>query len=135
LEAIKKIDADFWELLRRAGFLQVFIGVESASPTVLKAIGKKYTADDIVEVAKILADNDVVFTGSFIQGIPVKTEDRTLAEVMHEDMKLASDTVRRIYETNPKATVFVVMYTPYPGSAAYHLSLENGLVPPDTLEG
>ena len=135
LEAIKKLDADMWELLRRSGFIQVFIGVESASPVVLKAIGKKYTADDIVEVARILHENNVVFTGSFIQGIPVKVPGRSLEEIGREDMKLASETVLRIYDANPKATVHVVLYTPYPGSVAYHLSLENGFAPPDRLEG
>jgi anaerobic magnesium-protoporphyrin IX monomethyl ester cyclase len=135
LEAIKKIDAETWDILERSGFMQVFIGIESASPTVLKAVGKKYTADDIVEVAKILDDHDVILTGSFIQGIPVKTTDRTLEEICREDMKLASETFLRIYEVNPKATIYVVMYTPYPGSAAYQLSLDNGVVPPESLDG
>ena len=135
LETMKKLDQDMWDLLRKSGFMQVFIGIESASPTVLKAVGKKYTADDIVEVARILDDNDVILTGSFIQGIPVKTTDRTLEDVCREDLRLASETVLRIYEANPKATIYVVMYTPYPGSAAYELSLENGVVPPDSLEG
>lgn len=135
LEAIKRLDDETWDVLKRSGFVQVFIGIESASPTVLKAIGKKYTADDIVEVARILHDRDVTMTGSFIQGIPVKTEDRTLAEIGREDLRLASETVLRIYEVNPKATIHLLMYTPYPGSTAYTLGLENGLVPPPDLEG
>jgi|CXWL01.1.fsa_nt_gi radical SAM superfamily enzyme YgiQ (UPF0313 family) len=135
LETIKKLDDETWHILKRSGFIQVFIGIESASPTVLKAIGKKYTADEIVEAARILHEHDVVLTGSFIQGIPVKTESRTLADVGREDMRLASETVLRIYEASPKSTVYVVMYTPYPGSAAYSLSLQNGLVPPSDLEG
>lgn len=135
LETIKKLDDETWDLLKRSGFIQVFIGIESASPTVLKAIGKKYTADDIVEAARILHEHDVVLTGSFIQGIPVKTDERTLADIGREDLRLASDTMLRIYEVNPKATIHVVMYTPYPGSVAYELSLKNGLVPPVDLEG
>jgi radical SAM superfamily enzyme YgiQ (UPF0313 family) len=135
LETMLKLDESMWELLERTGFMQVFIGIESASPTVLKAVGKKYTADDIVEVARILNKHNVVLTGSFIQGIPVKTQDRSLEDVMREDMRLSAETVLRIYEANPKASVYVVMYTPYPGSVAYHLSLENGLKPPTSLEG
>lgn len=134
LETIKKLDAEMWELLRRTGFIQVFIGVESASPTVLKVIGKKYTADDIVDVARILHENDVLFSGTFIQGIPVKTPDRTLEEISREDMRLASQTLLRIYEVSPKANIHVVLYTPYPGSVSYNTSLENGLVAPQTLE-
>jgi len=135
LETIGRLDDETWDILKRSGFIQVFIGIESASPTILKAVGKKYTADDIVEAARILYERDVVLTGSFIQGIPVKTEDRTLEEIGREDLRLASETVLRIYEANPKATVYVVMYTPYPGSAAYTLALQNGLVPPSDLEG
>ncbi len=134
LETIKKLDEETWDILKRSGFLQVFIGIESASPTVLKAVGKKYTADEIVETARILHEHDVILTGSFIQGIPVKTVDRTLEEIGREDLKLASETMLRIYEVSPKATIYVVMYTPYPGSAAYELSLQNGLVPPTDLE-
>lgn len=135
LETIRKLDEETWDILKRSGFIQVFIGIESASPIVLKAIGKKYTADEIVEAARILRDHNVILVGSFIQGIPVKTEDRTLAEVGREDLRLASQTVLRIYEVSPKSTIHVVMYTPYPGSAAYSLSLQNGLVPPSDLEG
>ncbi len=135
LETIKKLDDDMWELLRKTGFIQVFIGVESASPIVLKSIGKKYTADDIVEVARILHKNDVLFSGTFIQGIPVKTPERSIADVSREDMRLASQTLLKIYEVSPKANIHVVLYTPYPGSVAYHTSLENGLVAPDSLEG
>jgi radical SAM superfamily enzyme YgiQ (UPF0313 family) len=135
LETIKKIDQPTWDILKKAGFIQVFIGIESASPTILKAIGKKYTVDDILDVARIFDEQEITFTGSFIQGIPVKTTDRTLEEITREDMRLASDTVLKIYETNPKAVIYVVLYTPYPGSVAYHLSIENGFVPPESLEG
>lgn len=135
LETVKRLDDEMWDILKRSGFIQVFIGIESASPTVLKAVGKKYTADEIVEAARILHEHNVILQGSFIQGIPVKTVDRSLAEIGREDLRLASETVLRIYEVSPKATVHIVMYTPYPGSAAYSLALENGLVPPSDLEG
>ncbi|HQR39351.1 MAG TPA: radical SAM protein, partial [Blastocatellia bacterium] len=68
LETIRKIDEETWDILKRSGFIQVFVGFESASPTVLKAIGKKYTMAEIVEAARILYEHDVVLTGSFIQG-------------------------------------------------------------------
>lgn len=135
LETIKRLDDETWDVLKRSGFIQVFIGIESASPTVLKAVGKKYTADEIVDTARILHDHNVNLVGSFIQGIPVKTVDRTLAEIGREDLRLASETVLRIYEASPKATILMVMYTPYPGSVAYELSMQNGLVPPTDLEG
>ncbi|HQR39423.1 MAG TPA: hypothetical protein PLF26_13605, partial [Blastocatellia bacterium] len=39
------------------------------------------------------------------------------------------------YLAHPNAVVYFVLYTPYPGSVAYQLSLKNGLVPPTTLDG
>jgi radical SAM superfamily enzyme YgiQ (UPF0313 family) len=135
LETIRKIDDETWDVLKRSGFIQVFIGFESASPTVLKAIGKKYTTAEIVEAAKILYANDVILTGSFIQGIPVKSDTRTLEDISREDMRMSADAVLKIHLAHPGATIFVVLYTPYPGSVSYELSLENGLVPPTTLDG
>lgn len=135
LETIRKIDEETWDILKRSGFIQVFVGFESASPTVLKAIGKKYTTAEIVEAARILYEHDVVLTGSFIQGIPVKSADRTLEDISREDLRMSSEAVLNIYLAHPNAVVYVVLYTPYPGSVAYELSLENGLVPPTTLDG
>jgi anaerobic magnesium-protoporphyrin IX monomethyl ester cyclase len=135
LETIKKIDEPTWDILTRSGFLQVFIGVESASPTVLKAIGKRYTADDIVEASRILFEHDVTLSCGFIQGIPATAPGRTFEEIQREDMRLSAQTILRMYKAHPKATIYVFMYTPYPGSAAYNLSLEHGFVPPDSLAG
>jgi radical SAM superfamily enzyme YgiQ (UPF0313 family) len=134
LETIRKIDQPTWDLLKRSGFQQVFIGIESASPTVLKSIGKKYTADDIVEAARILDEQEVLLVASYIQGLPVKEKDRPFEEVLEEDMRLAAQTILRTYEVNPTASIAVLMYTPYPGSAAYDLSIELGFRPPETLE-
>jgi radical SAM superfamily enzyme YgiQ (UPF0313 family) len=135
LETIKKIDAETWEVLKRSGFMQVFVGVESASPVVLKAIGKRYSADDIVEASRICYEQDVRLVCSFIQGIPVEAPGRTLADILHEDMQLASKTILRMYEANPRAQIGVLLYTPYPGSVAYHLGTKHGFTPPDSLEG
>jgi anaerobic magnesium-protoporphyrin IX monomethyl ester cyclase len=135
LEAIKKIDDETWGILKRSGFTQVFIGVESASPTVLKAIGKRYTADEIVEAARILHERDVQLVTSFIQGLPVEAAGRSFEDILAEDMRLASQTILRMIEVNPTTGVGVLMYTPYPGSVAFDLSVKFGFKPPETLEG
>lgn len=134
LEAIKKIDEETWGILKKSGMLQVYIGVESASPTVLKAVGKKYTADDIVDVARILYERGVTLSCSFIAGIPVDEPGRTFDEVMREDLKLSSETIMRMAEVNPKASIFVALYTPYPGSVSFDLGVKYGFKPPERLE-
>lgn len=134
LEAIKKIDADTWEVLKKSGIMQIYIGVESASPTVLKAVGKKYTADDIVDVARILYEQGVTLSCSFIAGIPVDEPGRTFDSVLQEDLKLSSKTILRMAEVNPKAGIAVCLYTPYPGSVAFDLSVKYGFKPPERLE-
>ena len=135
LETIKKIDAETWDVLKRSGLLQIFIGVESASPTVLKAIGKKYTADDIVDASRILYENGVTLSCTFIAGIPVEDPaGRPFAEVLREDLRMSSETILRMSEVNPKAGIGVCLYTPYPGSVAYDLSVKFGFKPPERLE-
>lgn len=135
LETIKKIDEETWDVLKRSGWTQVFIGIESASPTVLKAIGKRYSADDIVDATRILGEKGVQLVTTFIQGIPVTAPGRTFEEIQIEDMKLASQTIVRMIDANPWAAIGVVMYTPYPGSVSYHESIKHGFEPPETLEG
>ncbi len=135
LEAVKRFDAETWDLFKRSGLFQIFIGVESASPTVLKSIGKKYTADDIVEVSRILYENDVTLSCSFIAGIPVIDPERSLDDILREDLRLSSETIMRMAEVNPKAGIAMGLYTPYPGSVAYDASVRLGFVPPTELEG
>jgi radical SAM superfamily enzyme YgiQ (UPF0313 family) len=134
LEAIKKIDDETWDVLKKSGILQIFIGIESASPTVLKAVGKKYTADDIVDVARILYEKGVTLSCSFIAGIPVDEPGRELCDVLREDLRLSSDTIRRMAMVNPKAGIGVCLYTPYPGSVSFDLSVKYGFKPPQRLE-
>jgi radical SAM superfamily enzyme YgiQ (UPF0313 family) len=135
LESIKKIDESMWDVLKRSGFVQVFIGIESAHPVVLKSIGKKYTADDIVETARILGEHDVSLVSSMIQGLPVDESPEHLRRILKEDMRLAARTLLRVIEVNPKVGIGIMMYTPYPGSVAYELSIKHGFVPPKSLEG
>jgi len=134
LETIKKVSKETWDVLKRSGLQQIFIGVESASPTVLKAIGKRYTADDIVEATRILYENDILLVCSFIQGIPVDTDAQSLAEVQREDMQVSAKTILRMHQANPNVSVAVLMYTPYPGSVAYDLSLKHGFRPAESLD-
>ncbi len=135
LETIKKIDQATWDVLRRSGLTQVYIGIESAHPDVLKSIGKKYTADDIVEAARILGEQQVSLVSSFIQGIPLAPSAGDLADIMRRDMVIASQTMLRIYEANPKASITVFMYTPYPGAVAFEYARQHGFKPPESLEG
>jgi hypothetical protein len=59
---------------------------------------------------------------------------RARARLRLRDLLETIDLIRRIYERHERADCYTNIFTPYPGSPAWHESLEKGRVPPASLE-
>lgn len=114
--------------LFRAGFKELWIGVESGSPARLKEILKRTTLEQVRQVNGLLARSDIYAKFGFMAGFPNEERQETLETV---------DFMFELAGSNPNAGLApVAIYTPYPGTTLYDKAkLVHGMEFPDTLEG
>ena len=124
LNTLAEADMGFLRLMRRAGIHNLFIGVESASPRVLKAMKKDVSIERIFHVDRKLRSANIVATYSFMIGLPVEDAD---------DIKRTLVLMCEIIGENPNAGISGQLYLPLPGSEMFDTCLSKGLLGPQTL--
>jgi radical SAM superfamily enzyme YgiQ (UPF0313 family) len=124
-DAVCRMDAEFLELLVRAGVRRLTIGVESGSPRILQMISKDETVETALEANRKLAGFPIVPLYFFMMGFPTETP-----EELGQSISLALQLLRE----NPNADVSFNIYTPYPGTPLYHEAVERGLPAPGSLD-
>lgn len=107
--------------LKKSGCVSAAIGVETGNEEMLKFIRKKETKDQIKNGIKILKEEGVPITASYILGLPGDT---------HETIKQTLDFAK---ELNTEQMKFMLL-TPVPGTEVYNMAVEKGLLNPDDLD-
>ncbi len=128
IDYLYKRSSTMLDKLYRAGFKELWIGIESGSEKRLKEIMKRNTLDQVREVNRLIAESDVYAKYGFMAGFPNEDRNETLETV---------DFMFELLKDNPNAGLApVAVYTPYPGTTLYDKArLVHGAVFPDTLEG
>ena len=128
IDYLYKRSPEMIDKLYRAGFKELWIGVESGSEERLKEILKRTTLDQVREVNQLLSASDVYVKYGFMAGFPKEERKETLETV---------DFMFELLGSNKSAGVApVAIYTPYPGTTLYDKAkLVYGMTFPDTLEG
>lgn len=110
-----KVDLGIMTLLKESGCYELFIGIESGSPRILKSINKTKDIDKIVfNLTKVLKVG-INIKGYFIYGFPNEDE---------EDMLMTFQLARKLkritqqYSSNFRTSVF--QYRPYHGTQIYY---------------
>ncbi len=124
LDIVAGADTAFLELLHKAGIHGLFIGIESASPMVLKAMRKSLDVDKVLSIDRKLQRAQIVPTYSFMIGLPVENVN---------DIKKTLLLMGKIVDTNPHAGISPQLYLPLPGSEMFDVCVEQGLVVPRRL--
>ncbi|MFC1497434.1 B12-binding domain-containing radical SAM protein [Verrucomicrobiota bacterium] len=119
---VNLFDLDMARILRKAGCVQVDVGVESGSPKVLKAINKGETVEQAETAFAACHEVGIRPMGNFIIGCPEETRD---------DVELTKSLIRRI---KPSFAEFFFL-TPYPGSELYEQAEKNGWFVDRSYEG
>jgi radical SAM superfamily enzyme YgiQ (UPF0313 family) len=131
---LKKVSRDDWELFNAAGFKEIFIGAESALQESLDFIQKGIAAEDILTVAEAIKDLDIRMTFSFMMGLPRDEQFITTKKHLHKELNSAIALTDKIFTINANSTAWYFIYTPYPGTPLFHLSIKKGFQKPGTLE-
>lgn len=110
---IDTVKPDRLDLLRRAGFKWLALGIESGSKYVRDGSNKRLRNDDVVDVVRTIQRADIAVVGNFIFGLPDDTN-----ETMQETLDLALACLPE------HANFYSAM--PYPGSKLYDDALKSG---------
>jgi len=109
------LDYSLVRLMKRAACNRVGVGVESGDDEILRVLNKRMTKDRIRSSTSILNNHNVFWTGYFMMGLPMETEEQMMSTV--DFMKTLAP---------PYAALGI--YKPYPGTKLFDLSAEYGLV-------
>ena len=114
------IDQEYSNLLKELGVTTVFIGIESGSVKVLKAIKDgPMSADMVKKAVKCFGNNQIFITGSFMLFSP------------NEGQKDFSETINLVKWFIKQKNAFAVIFsitTPYPGTRLWIDAVKSGLV-------
>ncbi|MFC2069593.1 B12-binding domain-containing radical SAM protein [Chloroflexota bacterium] len=100
------LDKDILQLMKRSGCYGLYLGLESGSNRMLKAMGKKETVEDITRVSEMVYSSGLTSITSILLGLPdEKKED------VEETLRLLKNFKTDFLDVN--------IYTPLAGSPLY----------------
>jgi len=108
-----RISRELLASMKKANCEVITIGVESASSTVLKSIGKRVSPEQNRKAIEMIKEAGISVVVSLIIGYP----GETLEDIRH--------TLDFVYKAKPD-DVYVCIATPYPGTKLYNLIKEKG---------
>ena len=132
-KALLRFSHDELALLRRAGFVHLYIGAESGNDAILQAMRKPATVDEYVLAAERLEQHGMRAHFSFIVGTPLLNPSLS-AEGIRKNIYENLDLIRRLYAVNPGSQFAQGFYTPYPGNDLYKQALASGFEEPSAFE-
>ncbi|WP_416865116.1 MAG: B12-binding domain-containing radical SAM protein [Imperialibacter sp.] len=118
-----KVDNAKLVAMKDSGCDELFIGIESGSPKILRAINKTHQVNTIVRNLTGVMRAGINIKGYFIYGFPDESK---------EDMELTYELALQLkemslrYGVNFRTSVF--QYRPYHGTAIFHDLESNGLI-------
>lgn len=125
IDALLRFSDATWRELKRAGLRMVFFGAESGSDAVLRAMNKKLTTAQTLEVAARTREHGIIPEFSFVLGGPEDPEseiDNTLAFI------------RKLKNVNPAMELITYFYTPTPQRRGTYGDVDPLAGTPATLE-
>jgi radical SAM superfamily enzyme YgiQ (UPF0313 family) len=100
------LDEDLLKLMKQANCSGLFLGLESGSDRVLKAVDKKETIENIIKVSKMIHNAGIISITSILLGLPDEGRDDIEAT-----LKLMKKFKTDVFDIN--------IYVPLPGSPLY----------------
>lgn len=128
-DTFHRFKPETFELIRESGCKRIIVGAESASEPVLELICKGATAEDHLKTARACRDYGIGGTFTFITGFP--HPPGTPAQETTQDLL---DFIQRLKQIHPDIRTKIFVFTPYPGTPLYDLSVKYGMIEPRSLE-
>ncbi|MCK4948006.1 MAG: B12-binding domain-containing radical SAM protein [Candidatus Aureabacteria bacterium] len=125
IDVLCNLETEEWEMLDRSGCKRLLVGAESGAQATLDRLNKGITPEMILEFGNLCHRFNIIPSFSMMVGVPGETQ-----EDIEETFKLI-DTFR---EKIPASELLLFLYTPYPGTPLFDLSLKMGFEEPGSLK-
>ncbi len=120
-DALLNLSESAWKLVRKSRLRMAYIGAESPSAQMLKAIRKGTRPDQTIEVVKLCQRNGVIPELSFMVAPPENTEEET---------EHTFEFIRALKRVNPATEVVIYIYTPLPEHSRHEQDRRKRPLPP-----
>lgn len=117
-------DAQF-RLLKESGVSRLLLGAESGVQEELELVGKGTNEAMIKRLAERCKALDIVACFTFVTGYPTSPSGS-----IEKTLSFAKE----LRQIDPRHECKVHFYAPYPGTPLYPYALNNGFIPPKTIE-
>jgi radical SAM superfamily enzyme YgiQ (UPF0313 family) len=125
IDSVIKLSDEFLSLLKKSGCVKLYLGAESGDQEILDLIDKYTRVEDTVAAAEKLHRHGIIAELFLMVGFPLDPD---------RDLDMTLKLIREIKEKYPNHQATPFIYTPYPGTKLFNLSVEKGLKAPQRLE-
>ena len=115
-----------FKLLEESGCSLVNIGLESASPKMLKLMNKRINLDDVLVGVKNAKNTNILLFFTLLFQMPGEDID---------DVKVTYQYVEKLRELNPNIRIQNHFFCPLPNLPMTRLATKKGYSPPDNMKG
>ncbi len=125
ISTLKKMDNQYFQLIKDSNCSRITIGVESGSSTTRKLMNKQGTPEEIIDVIRKLSSYNIIIFCSFMCGFQSESLD---------DIRATVSLIFKLQSINPNVRISpIYIYTPYPGTKMFNEAIESGYTPPKEL--
>ncbi|MCX5812312.1 MAG: radical SAM protein [Proteobacteria bacterium] len=105
-------------IMKEAGCFMIQLGIESGNNEILKEVRKGFTIEEALVACNIIRNHGINLQTFFMAGFPQETEASL------------KDTAKVIEEIECEKIIYSI-FTPYPGTEAFELCQDKGMITPD----
>lgn len=128
-----KYSDESWALMQKSGLRDILIGAESGSQEMLDFIDKEATIEDTIKLKRISSKYNVSLFVSTMIGVPYKGPKESRLNIKR-DLYSVLDLIDKLQAVDNRHFIAIFIYTPFPGTPMYELSLKYGVKAPTSLE-
>ncbi|NLB74999.1 MAG: radical SAM protein [Crenarchaeota archaeon] len=110
---VDMVDRELMQIMHKSGCIAVWMGVESGSEAILRAMNKSIKLDQTLQAFKTAHKVGLITIANVVLGFPGETEHT------------AKETIKFVKKVNPDDVGFYIA-TPYPGTPMYDQVIKNG---------
>jgi len=122
---VVKVNEGDFALLQKAGCKRLPIAIESGSERIRTLLKKPVDVPRILEINRTLKKFDMAPCYAFMMGFPTETQ---------EDLRKSVSLAFKLLDENPRAETSFNIYTPFPGTELFDMTVTHGLHIPERLE-
>lgn len=125
LDALLRMSDEDLQLIEKAGCRCLAVGIESGSERISNLLHKPIDVPALLAMNRRLRRFAIVPMYFFMLGFPSETQ---------EELRATVSLFTRLVDENPRAMKSVNVFTPYPGTELFALTVAHGFVPPTRIE-